>query len=693
MATANSQLNIAELDFDLIKTSLKTYLQGQSQFNDYDFEGSVVSTVLDVLSYNTHYNAFYLNMVANEMFLDTALKRSSVVSRAKLLDYTPRSTLCSVATVNLVFSGISENTFTLPKYTKFYSYALDGVNYPFITLDEITVPVVNGTATFNNISLYQGQVVSYSFTVDTATNPKLIFKLPDGNIDLSTLHVHVYPIANAVEFDTYNLATTFLTLDGNSKVYFTQESLDGFYEIYFGDGILGKKLSTANIVVVDYVICKAAAPNGTTKFTLMTNVGTTYGSVAITTVQAASGGKVKESIESIKFQAPKSFSAQNRAVTTDDYITAIMQNKFGYSFDSVSVWGGEKNIPPVYGQVFVSMKPSGGIFLTETQKSKLVNDVIKPISVMTVEPTIVDPDYTYIKLNVDVLYDPKLTLMSASQIKSAVISQINLFADTTLNTFNSTFLESELNNVILNSDPSIITNNIEIQLQKKFYPNLITPSPYNLYFGTKLKKGVHSEGVSSSPSMQFRDKSNLSNIINGIHIDEMPAFTAGIESISIINAGFSYQSPPTISIIGDGTGATAEAVLSSTGYIKSINVTNVGGGYSSAIAKITPAANDTTGRLGAAVVNLQGRYGTLRLYYNNTDQAKTVFSSDIGIIDYESGIVTLSSFNPIEVDDPLGQLTITTTPVSSIFSSSFNRIITIDPFDPNAININVIAKS
>jgi hypothetical protein len=178
-----------------------------------------------------------------------------------------------------------------------------------------------------------------------------------------------------------------------------------------------------------------------------------------------------------------------------------------------------------------------------------------------------------------------------------------------------------------------------------------------------------------------------------MYIDEMPAFTAGIESISILNSGFGYQYPPNITIVGDGVGATAEAVLSSTGYIKAINVTNPGSGYSSAIVKITPSANDTTGRLGSAIVNLQGRYGTLRLYYNNIDQAKSIYDSNIGTIDYSAGIVTLDSFNPIGVNDPFGQLKITSNPVSSIFSSTFNRIITIDPFDPNAISINVIAVS
>lgn len=688
---ANTNINIAELDFDLIKSTLKTYLKNQSQFNDYDFEGSVISTVLDVLSYNTHYNAFYLNMVANEMFLDTALKRSSVISHAKLMNYVPQSSLCSIGIINAVFTGVIGTALTIPKYTKFYSEPKNGVNYPFVTLDAITVPVSNSTATFSNVYLHQGQPISYSFTVDKLTNPKLIFKLPDGNIDTSTLIVYVYPYLNATNYDIYNLATTYLTLDGTSKVYFIQESLDGFYEIYFGDGILGQTLTTSNIVVVEYLTSKSTDANGIGKFTLMENLGN-YTAVSITTTQKSQGGRLKESIDSIKFHAPKSFSAQNRAVTKEDYITAIQQNKFGYSFDSVNVWGGETNVPPVYGQVFVSMKPTGGYVLTETQKSRLINDVIKPISVMTVEPTIVEPDFTYIKISVDVLYDPKLSVLTAAQLQTNIKNLIQTFSDTSLNTFNSIFLASNLNILILNADKSIITNEIKVQLQKKFYPNLITPSTYNFYFGTSLKKGLFSEGVSSYPAIKFRDKENLSNIIDGIYIDELPSATVGVDSISIINSGFGYSLPPKINIIGDGTGATATAILSSTGYIKSVVVTNSGFGYTSAIAEVIPDVNDTPGgRLGAVIVNLQGKLGILRLYYN-TNNGKTIYNENIGTIDYEQGIVTLNSFNPIEVDNPLGQLTVTTTPISTIFSSSFNRIITVDPFDPYAINVNVIAK-
>ena len=692
MATANSNINITNLDFDSIKSSLQSYLSNQSQFTDYNFNGSVISSILDLLSYNTYYNSFYLNMVANEMFLDTALKRSSVISHAKLLNYTPRSSICPSAIVNLTFNGANYSTFTIPQYTTFYSESVNGTNYPFVTLDSISGNVSGNTVTFNNVSLYQGQPVSYTFNADPIGNPLSTFKLPDSTIDTSTLKVVVYDTPQSTTFNSYKLATDFLNLDNTSKVYWVQESLDGFYEIYFGDGVLGNKLTSSSVVVVEYLTTSTSNANGSKKFTLMNNLGT-YSSVSITTIQAASGGQGKESIDSIKFQAPKSFSSQNRAVSKEDYITAIQQNKFGYPFDAVNVWGGEEHTPPVFGQVFVCIKPSGGYVLTDTQKQRLITEVIKPISVMTVEPTLVDPDYTYVKVSCNVVYDPKITVLSPSQLKSAITGLIQNFGLSTLNTFNSTFLSSELTSLILNSDASIVTNELSVQVQKKFYPSLTVPTNYQLNFGMPLQRGFLLSGISSSPAIQSIDNVNLHSIVDGVYIEEVPTLTVGISSIQISNPGFSYQFTPTVKISGDGTGATAEAVMSGSGSILYVKVTNAGTGYTSAVVTITPAANDTTGQLAAGVAILEGQYGKLRSYYYNSDQVKTILNENIGTIDYTNGVVSLNSFSPIDVDNPLGQLTITTTPTSSIFSSTYNRIITLDPFDSTAISVNVIAKS
>ena len=696
MAGANSQMSLVGLDFDTIKNNLKTYLKSQDTFKDYNFDGSGLSILLDVLAYNTQYNAFYLNMTANEMFLDTALQRSSVVSHAKLLNYTPKSVTAPIAYINLVVTNVTDTSLTLPSYANFLSEPVGErrITYNFITTDSTTVntDLNTNTATFNNIQIKQGIIVNYKFTVDTVANPTYTFQLPDNSIDTNTIKVSVQQSGSNSYSSIYNLSREYLLLNSTSEVFFLNESLNGNYEISFGDGILGKKLTDGNIVKVTYLITQGTSAMGSNNFTLMDVVPGFTNYVISGSIPTTQGGE-KESIDSVKYQAPKSYSAQNRAVSKEDYITLIQQNNIGLTFDAVNIWGGQENNPPVYGQVFVCLKPSGSYTLTDTQKDRLIADVIKPISIMTVEPTIVDPDYTYVKLDVNVIYDPKKTSLTSNDIKLLVSNTINSFATTTLNKFNSTFSSSELTHRINVSEQSIIANEVKVQLQKKFYPNLTTPTTYKLYYGATLNKGMFLSGVNSSPAVQFRDKINLSSIIDGIYVEEVPSSTGGVETISIINAGYNYQTTPTVTIQGDGTGATAQATITTEGKIDSIKVVTSGNNYTSAIATITPASYDTTGQGAAAVVNLTGRYGTLRTYYNNTQNVKTIYNTNAGTIEYNSGIVTLNSFNPIEVDNPLGQFTVSVNPTSTIISSSYNRLLTLDPYDPNAVTVTVTAKS
>ena len=691
MAGANSNIQITDLDFNDIKTNLRNFLKSQNALKDYNFEGSALSVLLDILSYNTQYNAYYLNMVANEMFLDSAIQRESVVSLAKLLNYTPKSSIAPEATINVLVNQVTDASLTLPKNTPFLSENIDGVNYSFVTTDSSTVAVSGQQALFSNVTIKQGIVASISYEVDSTTNPTYTFSIPDENVDTTTLLVSVQQSVSNTTYEIFTKASDVLLLTAESTVYFLQEGVNGLYEINFGDGILGKKLVDGNIVNLSYLSTNGSAAAGANSFINMDAIGG-FSNVAVTSVQPASFGQDKETIDSIKFQAPKSFSAQKRAVTKEDYITAIQQNTLGYSFDAVNVWGGQENDVPIYGQVFISLKPAGSYNLTQLQKQKLIQDVIRPISILTVSPTIVDPDYSYLQLTVNVLYDPTKTNLTASQIKTNVKTAITNLAASQLNTFNSTFNITNFNNVVNNVSPSIITNEISLQVQKKFFPILTVPTTYNLYYGTPLKRGMFQSGISTSPSLQFRDPDNLVSIIGGVQIEEVPSSTGGVESISIINPGFGYQSAPTIEILGDGVGATAEAVIAATGSLKSINVTNKGSGYTSAIVKITPKSNDTTGQLAAATVNLEGRYGTLRSFYNNNENVKIILNSSVGTVDYNLGVITLENFNPYGVQNDLGQLTVSANPTTSIISSTYNRIITVDPFDPNSIIVNVNTK-
>ena len=691
MAGANSNIQLTDLDFNNIKSNFKTFLQSQNVLQDYNYDGSALSVLLDVLAYNTQYNAYYLNMVANEMFLDTALLRSSVVSQAKLLDYVPKSSIAPSATIQLVMSNVTTPSLTLPKFTQFMSEAIDGVNYTFVTDDSQTVNVINNTATFDNVTIKQGLPVNLSFTVDSTNNPKYIFEIEDTNVDTTTLQVVVQNSGSNNSSEIYNPASNYLTLDNTSQVYFLQESLTGTYEIFFGDGILGKLLSDGNVVNVSYISTQGTTASGANNFVLMDTLSG-YSVSTINPITSSSQGGDKESIASIKFQAPKSYSAQGRAVTKNDYITAIQQNSLGYSFDAVNVWGGEENNPPVYGQAFICLKPAGAYTLTTSQKTRLISEVLKPISVLTVTPTIVDPDYTYIQLAIDVVYDSTQTTQTAAQIQAGVTAAIQNFTTSTLNTFNSSFNSYELLTSIQNYDNSIVSSNYSVKLQKKFLPNLSSSQTYNFYYNTPLQKGVLLSGVNSAPDISYADPSNLSNTIGGVYIEEVPASTYGVDTLSVINPGFNYQLIPTVTILGDGTGATAEATIVN-GSITNISVTNAGNNYTSAVATITPQPGDTTGQNAAAIVNLQGRFGTLRTYYFNSKNIKTILNSNIGTIDYTNGIITLNNFNPTGIDNVLGQLAIGVTPVKSTFASTQNGIITIDPYDPAAITVNVTSKS
>lgn len=695
MATSNNNFVLAGTDFDQIKSNLLTFLRTQNVIKDADYTGSVIQTLLDVLAYNTHYNSFYLNMVANEMFLDSAVKRSSVISHAKMLGYAPRSVVAPTATVSLTISNYELPSITIPKFSKFLSESVDGKNYVFVTDKEYVVNNdpnndPNSPIIIENITIRQGEPVNYTFTYNSRTNSKGIYKIPDSNIDLSSLQVIIQK--SRLDFSTvtrYKGSNEELEITSESEVYFIQESMDGFYEIYFGDGVLGKSLVDGNIVLLSYITSDGSISNGANNFSFIAgNEQISSGIINVETTSAAFGGREKETIDSIKFIAPKSYSAQNRAVTNQDYMTLLNNNNYGFIFDSVNVWGGQENDPPVYGQVFVSLKPQGSYTLTTSQKEIIKTKLIKPLNVITVEPTIIDPDYTYIKLEIDVIYDPRKTLLSVGELDSKIRTAVQQFARNTLNAFNSTFSYPDLMYTIQFADESIITNEVDVTLQKKFLPDLEVPATYELNFGAALERGILYSGISSSPSMQYYDRQNNYTIVNGIYLEELPSYSGGVESIEIINPGFGYKTAPTINIIGDGSGANAYAVIVN-GSLNEIVVDNVGANYSQAIIEVVGGG----GSLGQATATLQGRYGEIKSYYYNSKNIKTSFDTNVGIVDYHLGIVTLSDFNPLNVNNPLAQLTISVKPKSNIIYSGRNRILSIDQFDPSAIVINIKEKS
>jgi hypothetical protein len=435
--SANNTLNVSDLDFDTIKNNLKTFLRNQSQFQDFDFEGSGMSVLLDLLAYNTHYNSYYLNMIANEMFLDTSKIRQSTISHAKLINYVPESSHGAEAKVNIIVtpSGAEDPdvaTLTLNKYTKFLGRSLDGVNYPFVTTNSNTSSKVDGSFTFANVIIKQGEVITRQFLM-TPENTKRSFTIPSSNVDTSTLVVTVQESASNTETFTYNVVDDLTEVTADSKVYFLEENEDSNYRIYFGDNVIGKRPKDGNIVICTYLDTVGSVANKINVFSIATSIGPFDDNIVTSSLGPSYSGTERESIESVKFRAPYFYTAQNRAVTINDYETLIIKDY--PNIDSVAIWGGEDNDPPIYGKVFLSLKPKNNYFLTNLEKENIKNSLIENRNVLTVFPEIIDPTYTYILVRGTVNYDPTLTSLTADQIRSFVIAAIEDYRDENLGSF------------------------------------------------------------------------------------------------------------------------------------------------------------------------------------------------------------------------------------------------------------------
>jgi len=471
MANPNKKFQITDLDFDGIKASLKEFLKSQSTFTDYDFEGSGLSILLDILSYNTQYLAYYLNMVANEQFLDSADLRNSIVSIAKQLNYVPRSCVSATAVVDLEIIPTSNPPakITIEKFTKFSSI-LDGTTYTFVTDRTYTLDldIINTKYNATDVILKEGIGYTHRYVVDLS-NTDLKYVIPNANVDTSTITVRVQASSANSFTEVYELADDVNELSGGSLVFFLQETEDSKYEVYFGDGFIGKSLVDNNIIIIEYITGNKDTPNKASTFECVTAAGG-YSDVTVTTVTAAYGGSDREDIESVRFSAPKNYEAQNRAVTASDYKT-ILQRDYP-NIDSLSVWGGENNDPPIYGKVFISLKPASGYVITEVTKAAIISDILKSKNVVTVIPEIIDPSYIFLEITSLIKYNPQLTTLTSNQLKNLVITVINDFALTEINKFENTFRYSRLSREIDECENSILNNLTNLKIQKRFTPIL-----------------------------------------------------------------------------------------------------------------------------------------------------------------------------------------------------------------------------
>ena len=476
----SNKLVVSDYDFDAIKLNLKSFLQGQTSFQDYDFEGSSLNILLDILSYNTHYLAYLANMSTNELYLDSADIRNNIVSLAKMIGYTPSSPRAPMASIDVTLNNATGTSVTMSKGTVFTT-TVENTSYQYVTNSDITITPSSGIYKFSNVSVYEGSLVTFKYTVDS-TDVDQKFTIPNANADTSTLLVKIQNSSTDTTTNTYSLAGGYNSVDATSKVYFIQESQDGKYEVYFGDGVNGKSLSDGNIVILEYIVTNKAVSNSASSFSLSGNVGG-FSDVTIATVSNSQGGSESESNESIKHNAPLQYAAQDRAVTTTDYET-LVQSIYPNAL-SVSAWGGEDDETPRYGIVKIGVKAASGSTLTETTKQDIVNK-LKPYNVASVSPQIVDPETTSVLLSSTVKYDSKSTTKSSDTLKSEITTTVTNYNTNTLQKFDAVYRHSKLTGLIDNVDTSILSNITTIKIRKNFTPTLASSTKYDIYFRNSL---------------------------------------------------------------------------------------------------------------------------------------------------------------------------------------------------------------
>ena len=485
---STKRLRVTEFDFDSVKQNLKTFLKGQREFTDYDFEGSGMNILLDTLAYNTHYLGFNANMLANEMFLDSASLRSSIVSHAKMLGYEVSSPRAPVATINVTLTT-NNATATMSAGTAFNT-TVDGVNYQFVTISDVTSRNTGSSIPFDSLEIYEGTFTRTKYIVDSQEADQR-FMLADNRADIETLTVKVQNSTSDTTTTTYTKATDITQLTKDSTVYFCQETESGRFQIYFGDGATSKGLSDGNIVELSYVITNKTAANGASSF-VRTEAIDTVTNISVTTVANASGGAEGESSSSIKLNAPLDYASQGRAVTAEDY--KVYVRKLFPNTQAVSVWGGEDgsfdtstgvSSTPEYGKVFISVKSTTSLNLTTSQKENLVKD-LSPFKVASITPVIVDPETTFIILGITFNFNSTATTQSKTDLETSVTDAISNFTDSNLEDFNLPFRHSLVTGLIDDVDSAITNNTTTVTLGKFFKPSLTTSTNYTVSFNNAL---------------------------------------------------------------------------------------------------------------------------------------------------------------------------------------------------------------
>ena len=528
-------LRIAELDFDEIKTNLKTFLQSQNEFTDYDFEGSSLSVLLDILSYNTHYNAYLANMLANEMFLDSAVKRESAVSIAKHLGYTPTSATGATAIVGVTVNSPPGNpaSLTIERFFPFTT-TVNETTFSFVNLFETTITPNNGVYEFDGLVLKEGIPLTYRYTV-VNPGPGEKYEIPNQGVDTSTLTVKVQTSSSDSTLEVYTKADDISLLTSSSKVFFLEQNPLGFYQVYFGDGVIGKKLAAGNIIILEYLVTQGTAGNVSSNFTTQVfsptqTIGGTS-NIAVTTLVTSSGGTEQESITSIKFNAPLFNTSRNRAVTASDFSSIIKLAIPG--IETITVWGGEENDPPIYGKVFISAKPFNGTALPLATKNQIINEVLDKKQTLTINPEFIDPIFLYLNLSVSTKFDSVRTNSTSAAINSEIRTAIVDYFNNNLNKFDKNFYASDLAETISGVNSAILSTTIDVTGMREIIPILNVENSFKSANSIKFNGRVHPGDLRSS-----RFFINVSGVATSVIIKDIapsPINYDGVGTVAIYN--------------------------------------------------------------------------------------------------------------------------------------------------------------
>jgi hypothetical protein len=576
-----SYVQVSNLDFQDIKTALKEYLRAQTDFTSYDFEGSSMSVLLDILAYNTYYTAFNTNMVVNEMFLDSATLRDNVISLAKQLGYRPKSKVAPRAEVTFTASypGAAPKIAVLQKGTGFTTVFNDTL-YSYVTIEDQSVPVENSVAYFDDVPVYEGTLITSTFVVNNAL-PSQRFIIQNPGVDTNSVRVKVYESQQSTFYEVYDYAENILNVDYRSTSFFLDEIEDERYELFFGDGVLGKKLENGNKIEVSYLVTNGPETNGAKSFTFngvitdkFSNIGYVYNiAVDSASTVAANGGADIESLSKIKYNAPKFFSTQDRAVTATDY-SSIVRNIYP-AISDIIIFGGEEDDPPEYGKVKIVVKPEQASFLSSTTKKQIVEQM-KRYMVASVIPEIIDPSILYIEANTSIYYSTAVTTQKPEDIKNKVISGINNYlAQSDVEKFNGKFRFSKFVSTIDNSDRAIASNKTEITLRKDFFPQINSTTFYEVCFQNEF----------------YQDCNGPSLVSSGFKVTEFPSYTVYFEDRDGVIALYRLDSLTSEKITLNDSIGTVDYVK---GEVKLYDVTIIQGSFSDnrIQIRVKPKSND-----------------------------------------------------------------------------------------------------